>query len=289
MLEVKNLYSGYDGRDILKDISFKVKNGENLCIVGPNGCGKSTLLKSIANLLEHRGSVIIDGKEVSSMDKKSFARKIGLMSQITQIYFPYTIYDTVSLGRYAYSKGALSKLSKEDDRIILESIEKVGLLDIKDKMITELSGGQIQRVFLARVFAQDPDIILLDEPTNHLDLKNQIDLLENLKEWISLNNKIVVGVLHDLNLVQYFADNVLMLKDGQIVAYGNPQTVLNDPILDDLYGIDIKGFMTEILKKWEYKSTYYKKGNIKKRLKYYLLLGVNFKPLFNGNLYFYNM
>ena len=251
MLEVKNLYSGYDGRDILKDISFKVKNGENLCIVGPNGCGKSTLLKSIANLLEHRGSVIIDGKEVSSMDKKSFARKIGLMSQITQIYFPYTIYDTVSLGRYAYSKGALSKLSKEDDRIILESIEKVGLLDIKDKMITELSGGQIQRVFLARVFAQDPDIILLDEPTNHLDLKNQIDLLENLKEWISLNNKIVVGVLHDLNLVQYFADNVLMLKDGQIVAYGNPQTVLNDLILDDLYGIDIKGFMTEILKKWE--------------------------------------
>ena len=118
-------------------------------------------------------------------------------------------------------------------------------------MITELSGGQIQRVFLARVFAQDPDIILLDEPTNHLDLKNQIDLLENLKEWISSNNKIVVGVLHDLNLVQYFADNVLMLKDGQIVAYGNPQTVLNDPILDDLYGIDIKGFMTEILKKWE--------------------------------------
>ena len=118
-------------------------------------------------------------------------------------------------------------------------------------MITELSGGQIQRVFLARVFAQDPDIILLDEPTNHLDLKNQIDLLENLKEWISSNNKIVVGVLHDLNLVQYFADNVLMLKDGQIVTYGNPQTVLNDPILDDLYGIDIKGFMTEILKKWE--------------------------------------
>ena len=250
-LEIKNLYSGYDEKDILKDINFKVKNGENLCIVGPNGCGKSTLLKSIANLLEYRGSVMIDDEEVSSMDRKEFAKKVGLMSQITQIYFPYTIYDTVALGRYAYSKGALSKLSKEDDRIILESIEKVGLLDIKDKMITELSGGQIQREFLARVFAQDPDIILLDEPTNHLDLKNQIDLLENLKEWISLNNKIVVGVLHDLNLVQYFADNVLMLKDGQIVAYGNPQTVLNDPILDDLYGIDIKGFMTEILKKWE--------------------------------------
>ena len=124
-------------------------------------------------------------------------------------------------------------------------------MDIKDKLITELSGGQMQRVFLARVFAQDPDIILLDEPTNHLDFKNQIDLLENLKEWIKTNNKIVVGVLHDLNLVQYFADNVLMLQNGKVVSYGPPQKVLNDPVLDDLYGIDIKGFMLNILKKWE--------------------------------------
>ena len=104
---------------------------------------------------------------------------------------------------------------------------------------------------MARVFAQDPDIILLDEPTNHLDLKNQIDLLENLKEWIKVNNKIVVGVLHDLNLVQYFSDNVLMLKDGQIVAYGEPQEVLNNPILNELYGINIKEFMLDILKKWD--------------------------------------
>ncbi|MGM9530305.1 ABC transporter ATP-binding protein, partial [Intestinibacter sp.] len=169
MLEVKKLYSGYEGKDILKEINFTVKNGENLCIVGPNGCGKSTLLKSIANILEYKGSILIDGQEVFSMNRKHFAKKVGLMSQITEIYFPYTIYDTVSLGRYAYSKGVLSKLSKEDDEIILDSIDKVGLLDIKDKLITELSGGQMQRVFLARVFAQDPDIILLDEPTNHLD------------------------------------------------------------------------------------------------------------------------
>ena len=251
MLEVKKLYSGYEGKDILKDINFTVKNGENLCIVGPNGCGKSTLLKSIANILEYKGSILVDGQEVFSMDRKHFAKKVGLMSQITEIYFPYTIYDTVSLGRYAYSKGILSKLSKEDDEIILDSIDKVGLLDIKDKLITELSGGQMKRVFLARVFAQDPDIILLDEPTNHLDFKNQIDLLENLKEWIKTNNKIVVGVLHDLNLVQYFADNVLMLQNGKVVSYGPPQKVLNDPVLDDLYGIDIKGFMLNILKKWE--------------------------------------
>ena len=250
MIEVKNIYCGYDNKEIIKNLSFKVNNGENLCIVGPNGCGKSTLLKSIANIIEYRGNVKIDDKEVNNFSKKSFARKIGLMSQITQIYFPYTIYDTVSLGRYAYSKGALSKLSKEDDRIILESIEKVGLLDIKDKMITELSGGQIQRVFLARVFAQDPDIILLDEPTNHLDFKHQIELLENLSEWVKKNNKIVIGVLHDLNLVQYFADNVLMIKSGKGVSYGKPEDVFKRDVLNDIYGIDIKEFMLNILEKW---------------------------------------
>lgn len=95
MLEVKKLYSGYEGKDILKDINFTVKNGENLCIVGPNGCGKSTLLKSIANILDYRGNILIDGEEVSSVNRKLFAKKVGLMSQITEIYFPYTIYDTV--------------------------------------------------------------------------------------------------------------------------------------------------------------------------------------------------
>ena len=107
MLEIKNLYSGYDEKDILKDINFKVKNGENLCIVGPNGCGKSTLLKSIANLLEYRGSVMIYDEEVSSMDRKEFAKKVGLMSQITQIYFPYTIYDTVSLDFLHFGKDSI--------------------------------------------------------------------------------------------------------------------------------------------------------------------------------------
>lgn len=250
MLEVKNLYCGYDGKDIIKNISFNVKNGENLCIVGPNGCGKSTLLKSIANIIDYKGNIKIDNKESFMLSRVELAKKVGLMSQISQLYFPYTVYDTVSLGRYAYSKRAFSKLSYEDKQIIIDSMKKVGVYDLKDKMITELSGGQLQRVFLARVFAQDPDIILLDEPTNHLDFKNQIDLLENLNEWVKNNNKIVIGVLHDLNLVQYFADKVLMIKDGEEVSYGTPENVLKDKLLNDIYGMDIKNFMVNILQKW---------------------------------------
>lgn len=250
MLEVKNLYTGYDKKEIIKNINFEIKRGENLCIVGPNGCGKSTLLKSIANIIEYKGNVKIDGKEVNSLSRLELAKKIGLMSQITQMYFPYTVYDTVSLGRYAYSKGAFATLSSEDDEIIIDSIKKVGIYELKDNMITELSGGQLQRVFLARVFAQNPDVILLDEPTNHLDFKHQIELLENLNEWVKQNNKIVVGVLHDLNLVQYFADKVLILKDGKEVDYGLPQDVLKGSTLNKVYGMDIKNFMINILQKW---------------------------------------
>ena len=250
MIEVKNIYCGYDNKKIIKDLSFNVNNGENLCIVGPNGCGKSTLLKSIANIIEYEGSVKIDNKEVSSFSRIDLAKKVALMSQTSQIYFPYTVYDTVSLGRYAYSKGAFSKLSLTDKRIIVDSMKKVGIYELKDKLITELSGGQLQRVFLAKIFAQDPDIILLDEPTNHLDFKNQIDLLENLNEWVKTNNKIVIGVLHDLNLVQYFADKVLMIQSGKVVSYGRPNEVLKGKLLNDTYGMDIKEFMVNILQKW---------------------------------------
>ena len=250
MIEVKNIYCGYDNKKIIKDLSFNVNNGENLCIVGPNGCGKSTLLKSIANIIEYEGSVKIDNKEVSCFSRIDLAKKVALMSQTSQIYFPYTVYDTVSLGRYAYSKGVFSKLSLTDKRIIVDSMKKVGIYELKDKLITELSGGQLQRVFLAKIFAQDPDIILLDEPTNHLDFKNQIDLLENLNEWVKTNNKIVIGVLHDLNLVQYFADKVLMIQSGKVVSYGRPEDVLKGEILNDIYGMDIKEFMVNILQKW---------------------------------------
>ena len=240
MLKIKELYSGYNGVDIIKNVNLQVDKGEILFIIGPNGCGKSTLLKSIANLIEYRGTIKFDGVDSNKYERKSFAQKVGLMSQLSEIHFPYTVYETVSLGRYPYLKGAFSSLSKEDVKIILDSIEKVGLTEYRDKMITELSGGQIQRVFLAKLFAQNPDIILLDEPTNHLDFKYQVELLEHVKTWAKTNKKIVIGVLHDLNLVHYFADKVIMLDNGNIVSEGTSMEVLNDDKLKNVYDIDIK-------------------------------------------------
>lgn len=251
MLEINNLCSGYDNVDIIKEANISINRGENLCIVGPNGCGKSTLLKSIANIIDYKGSIKIDNKEISKLNRKDLAKKIGLMSQISNIHFPYTVYEAVSLGRYCYTKGPFASLTKEDNKIIDECIEIVGLTQFKDKMIDELSGGQLQRVFLARVFAQDSDVILLDEPTNHLDLKHQIEILDHLSKWAKKNNKIVVGVLHDLNLVQHFADHVVVLDKGSIVSQGKAKEVLKEKTLKQVYGLDIKNFMIETLKKWE--------------------------------------
>ncbi|MBB6623664.1 ABC transporter ATP-binding protein [Clostridium gasigenes] len=251
MLEVNNVSCGYDGLNVVKNVSFKVNRGENICIVGPNGCGKSTLLKSIANLINYKGNILLDSKEIGGLNRKELATKIALMTQSSHIHFPYTVYETVALGRYAHLKGVFATLSENDNNIIVKCIENVGLLDLKNKLINELSGGQLQRVFLARAFAQDPEVILLDEPTNHLDLRCQIDILEYLNKWTKENNRIVVAVLHDLNLVQSFGESVLMLNNGEVVAKGIPKHVLEEEKLKNVYGINIKTFMLNVLRKWE--------------------------------------
>ena len=202
-------------------------------------------------MLDYKGNITLDSREISKLNRKDLAKNVALMTQASNIYFPYTVYETVALGRYAHLKGVFSRINKEDDEIILKSIANVGLIDIKDKLISELSGGQLQRVYLARAFAQDPDVILLDEPTNHLDLKCQIEILDYLNKWTKENNKIVVAVLHDLNLVQTFGEKVVMMTDGKIISSGTPKEVLSGEKLKEVYGVDVKGFMIDALEKWK--------------------------------------
>lgn len=250
MLEVKDLTCGYDGIDIIKNVSLNINRGQNIAIIGPNGCGKTTLLRAIANLIEFKGDILIEGKSVKKIKRKELAKKVAFMTQSAEIFFPYTVYETVALGRYAHVKGMFANISLTDKEIVLNSIKNVGLLDYKDKLISELSGGQLQRVYLARAFAQEPDIILLDEPTNHLDLKCQIEILDYINKWTKEHDKAVIGVLHDLNLVQMFSEEVIMIKHGEIVANGKSKDVLSKEKLIDVYGLDIKTFMIEALEKW---------------------------------------
>jgi iron complex transport system ATP-binding protein len=251
MLEIKNLCTGYGGIDVVHDVSLIAEQGKVLAIVGPNGCGKTTLLKAIAQLLPYRGTISLEGKILKDFSRKSLAKKIALMGQSSQVYFPYSVYDTVALGRYPYSDGFLKSLAKKDEEIIDRILEQLELIEAKDRMITELSGGQLQRVFLARTLAQNPDIILLDEPTNHLDLKHQIELLDYLSKWVKENNKAVAAVLHDLNLARRFGDTAALMCDGKLIASGSPEAVLNGETLKKIYGIDVKAFMLESLEKWQ--------------------------------------
>jgi len=220
ILELNNLYCGYGAADVLQNISLKAAPGELLSIAGPNGCGKSTLLKAIARLLPYRGSIAINGKEINSFSQKELAQHIALLGQASPLHFPYTVYDTVAMGRYAHSKGWFGGLYKTDKAVIENVIGTMNLDEIRNELISELSGGQLQRVFLARTLAQDPKIILLDEPTSHLDSKNQIALLDHLAAWVKKTERIIIAVFHDLNLARRYCTTAVLMAEGTIAVRG---------------------------------------------------------------------
>ncbi|MBC8589871.1 ABC transporter ATP-binding protein [Wansuia hejianensis] len=252
MLELKNVFTGYGDIDIIKDISLNIGEGTNLCILGPNGCGKTTLLKAIAGILPIRGDILIDGISIKDMKRHEIAGKIAVMSQISNIYFSYTVFETVMLGRYLYMKNSIFKEPSQNDKAYVEKcLKATGLSSIRNKQIDTLSGGQLQRVFLARTLAQDPNIILLDEPTNHLDLRYQKELIDYLKEWSKEDRHAVIGVFHDINLAMDLADQVLVMEKGKAVSLGKPEEVIKDHTLNRVYEMDIVGYMVDSLEQWK--------------------------------------
>lgn len=251
MLKLNQVYCGYDNFEICRNINVHIDNGQFTSIIGPNGAGKTTLLKAIAGIVDYKGDVTLGLKDIRRLNRKELGQKIALLSQIGETYFSYSIYDTVMLGRYPYLKGLFGIPSHQDREIVDDALFHVGLYDVKDSMINTLSGGQLQRVFLARTLAQEPDVFLLDEPTNHLDFKHQIEILDFVKDWVKKENKIVVAVLHDLNLVQKYSDQVILLEHGETYAIGDAKQVLSNENLNNVYGVDVKQWMKTVLSLWE--------------------------------------
>jgi len=249
---LKSVSTGYNGTDVIKDISMCVNSNENLSIIGPNGCGKTTLLRAIANILPFRGEIEIDGKSVRKMKHKEISRKIAMLSQMSGIYFTYSVYDTVMMGRYLHIKDKMLGLPSEEDKTyVMRCLEAADLVPEAHRLITTLSGGQLQRVFLARTLAQEPDIILLDEPTNHLDLKYQLELVDYLKKWAADSNRTIIGVMHDVNLAMKLSENIMVMKDGGIKAFGKTDDVVTDSLMEEVYEIDVARYMRESLKRWD--------------------------------------
>ncbi len=250
LLQAEHITCGYGGAPVIEDISLSVGQGERLCVLGPNGCGKTTLLRALAGLLPYEGTVTLCGTDGKSLSRRETARRVGLMSQLAPVYFAYTVYETVSMGRYARRRGPLDRDGEAGRQAVRESLERTGLWPLRDRLITELSGGQLQRVFLARTFAQDPAVILLDEPTNHLDLKYQAELTDSLRSWSEQGGRAVVGVFHDLSLALSFADRALLLE-GRHALFQGPPEALDRALLDRVYGLDVAGYLRKLLARWQ--------------------------------------
>lgn len=252
LLNLESVNAGYSAAPVLHDISFSIPHGEAVCILGPNGCGKTTLLKTIAGLLQYSGNIFLNGINLKKLKRKNIAQKVAVLSQISSIYFSYSVYDTVLLGRYAQSgNGALKSISEKDIFYTEKCLRAVNVWALRNRQIDTLSGGQLQRVYLARTLAQEPELILLDEPTNHLDLKTGAELISFLKDIIAYEGKSVIGVFHDINSAMRFANTFLFLKEGKIKAFGKKENVALPAIFQDVYGMDVAGWMKDSLAEWE--------------------------------------
>jgi iron complex transport system ATP-binding protein len=235
ILNVCNIVFKYNTKPVLKGISFNVEPGNLVCLVGPNGSGKSTLIRCISSILKpHEGRILIENKDVNLFHTRELARLIGYVPQGMQQIFPVNVLDFILMGRRPHASWRSS--TKDLDKIF-EVMQLMGLEDLCMRDCSELSGGQQQKVMIARALAQDPGILLLDEPTSALDICHQLEVMEILLDLVRSKNIIVVIAIHDLNIASRYSDGVIMLKEGAIFDSGSPEYVLNEVNIASVYGV----------------------------------------------------
>lgn len=237
MIQAKNLNYHYKGgAEVLKDISFTLEPGNFLAILGNNGVGKSTLLKCCNRILQaDSGQFLLDGEDLLEMSHHEIAKRVAFVSQSvpnTQM----TVHDVIMLGRRPYMKWGFTE---KDHAIVHESMDRLGLDPLRGRFLNQLSGGERQKVMLARALAQQPKVMLLDEPTSALDIRNQYQVLEIVRDICHKDQLMAIVVIHDLSLALRFCDKFLLLRQGQVYGYGD-YTVLDSQALRDVYGVDAK-------------------------------------------------
>ena len=222
--------------EILKGVSIDSKNREVIGIIGPNGSGKSTLLKCIYRILKpNNGCIMLGEEDISKMSVKESAKKLAVVAQHNYYNFDFSVGEVVLMGRSPHKK-SLEPDNSEDYDIVNESLEKVGMLGFKNRSFSTLSGGEQQRVILARALAQQTPCLILDEPTNHLDIKYQLSLLNIVKSL----NLTIISAIHDLNIASMYCDRLFVMKNGRIVGMGTPQEVLTKEFIKEIYDIDVE-------------------------------------------------
>jgi iron complex transport system ATP-binding protein len=239
MLKIQNLSVSYGSRRILHDISLDVQSGEVLALIGPNGAGKSTLIRAVSGVIPSSGHVRTNGDEFAALSTLQRAKYVATVPQAVSLPPAYTVWETVLLGRTPYL-GFLGQPSKTDEEITRHSLERVSALPFAERRVGELSGGEQQRVLLARALCQSTPILLLDEPTAHLDLQYQVSLLELVSELAHQDNLAVLVALHDLNLAAHYADRIALMVAGSIKAMGKPKDVLQPELIQEAYCLPVQ-------------------------------------------------
>jgi iron complex transport system ATP-binding protein len=238
MIQTERLTFAYKDKPVLDGVSLAVGKGEMVGILGPNGSGKTTLLKIFSAVLKGRGEVKVNGRSIETYGKRELSRLFAMVPQDNQILFPYTVAEIVLMGRASYHS-PLALEGERDIEVARASMELTDCLSFADRYLHELSGGEKQRVIIARALAQEPEILLLDEPSAFLDLKHQVQVFELMRRLNRERGLTIVAALHDLNLAALFFPRLVMLRDGRIYRDGSPQEVLTENTIEEVYGIRV--------------------------------------------------
>ncbi|KAB1949069.1 ABC transporter ATP-binding protein [Brevibacterium linens] len=237
-LIAENLDLAYDQRLIVSDLDVSIPDGKFSIIVGPNACGKSTLLRALARLLPPaKGSVLLDGNNIEKMKTKKIAQRLGLLPQSSIAPDGITVAELVSRGRHPH-QSFLRQWTDADEAAVLSALRATNTEELSSRLVDELSGGQRQRVWVAMVLAQETSLLLLDEPTTFLDVAYQIELLDLFSQLNHEYGHTLVAVLHDLNQACRYADEIIAMKDGSIVAQGPPEAIITSELVHEVFGID---------------------------------------------------
>lgn len=239
MLKIENLSVSYGSRRVLQDVSFDVQGGEVLALIGPNGAGKSTLIRAVSGVIPYTGQIRTNGDDFAALSTLQRAKYIATVPQAVALPPAYTVWETVLFGRTPHL-GFLGQPSHKDEEIARQALSRVSALPFADRRVGELSGGEQQRILLARALCQSTPILLLDEPTAHLDLQYQVGLLELVHELAHRDHLAVLVALHDLNLAAHYADRIALMVAGDIKAMGKAKDVLQADLIQEAYCLPVQ-------------------------------------------------
>ncbi|GAA2718801.1 ABC transporter ATP-binding protein [Actinocorallia aurantiaca] len=236
-LTARDLTLSYESRTVVDGLDLEIPQGKVTVVVGPNACGKSTLLRALGRLLKpRRGAVLLDGVELSRIPTKQIARTIGLLPQTPTPPEGITVADLVARGRQPHQKW-WQQWSGDDERAVTEAMERTDVAELAERPVDELSGGQRQRVWIAMALAQDTDLLLLDEPTTYLDIAHQVEVLDLVRRLNLERARTVVAVLHDLNQAARYADHLVAMKAGRVIAQGAPRDIVTADLVREVFGL----------------------------------------------------